>query len=190
MTRLVFVGGFLGAGKTTLLLRAARLLADQGRRVGIVTNDQGRNLVDTALAAEQDMPRVEVAGGCFCCRFPDLLASIRALQATQPDVILAEPVGSCTDLAATVLRPLQAQYPSEFQLAPLTILVDPLREPGRFPTVVDYLYQRQLAEADIIALSKRDLLAPDTAREMMSRLQARYPNADVIGLAARAGEGV
>jgi G3E family GTPase len=191
MTRLVFVGGFLGAGKTTLLLRAARLLADQGYRVGIVTNDQGQNLVDTALVGEQNVPRVEVAGGCFCCRFPDLLASIRTLQAAaQPDVILAEPVGSCTDLAATVLRPLHAQYPSEFQLAPLTILLDPLREPARFPTVVDYLYQRQLAEADIIALNKADLLSPDVARKTLNHLQARHPNADVIGLAARTGEGV
>jgi G3E family GTPase len=191
MTRLMFVGGFLGAGKTTLLLRAARLLAEQGRRVGVVTNDQGRNLVDTALVDEQAVPHVEVAGGCFCCRFPDLLASIRALQAAaQPDIILAEPVGSCTDLAATVLRPLHAQYPHEFQLAPLTILVDPLRESARFPTVVDYLYQRQLAEADIIALSKRDLLTPDMARATLNRLQARYPNADVISLAARTGEGV
>lgn len=191
VTRLVFVGGFLGAGKTTLLLRAARLLAEQGRRVGVVTNDQGQNLVDTALVAEQAVPRVEVAGGCFCCRFPDLLASIRALQAAaQPEIILAEPVGSCTDLAATVLRPLRAQYPDEFQLAPLTILVDPLREPARFPTVVDYLYQRQLAEADIIVLSKSDLLAPDIACETLNRLQARHPNADVISLAARTGEGV
>src|SRR5262245_7927520 len=191
MTRLVFVGGFLGAGKTTLLLRAARLLADQGRRVGIVTNDQGRNLVDTALVGEQDVPRVEVAGGCFCCRFPDLLASIRALQvAAHPNVILAEPVGSATDLAATVLRPRHAQYPGEFELAPLTVLVDPLRDPARFPTVVDYLYQRQLAEAEIIALSKRDLLAPDVAKETLKRLRARNPDADVLGLAARIGEGV
>ena len=46
---------------------------------------------------------MEVAGGCFCCRFPDLLAAIRELQATAaPEFILAEPVGSCTDLAATV----------------------------------------------------------------------------------------
>jgi G3E family GTPase len=191
MTRLVFVGGFLGAGKTTLLLRAAQLLVSQGHRVGIVTNDQGRNLVDTALVGQQDVPRVEVAGGCFCCRFPDLLASIRALQAeAHPNVILAEPVGSCTDLAATVLRPLHTQYPSEFELAPLTIMVDPLREPARFPTVVDYLYQRQLAEADIIALSKRDLLAPDVAQETLNRLTARNPNADVLGMAARTGEGV
>jgi G3E family GTPase len=190
-TRLIFVGGFLGAGKTTLLLRAASLLAEQGHRVGVVTNDQGHNLVDTALAGEQALPRVEVAGGCFCCRFPDLLASIHELQAAAaPDVILAEPVGSCTDLAATVLRPLQTYHPDQYQLAPLSILLDPLREPQRFPTVVDYLYQKQLAEANVIVLSKRDLLDPATAREHVHRLQARHPNAEVIGLSAKTGEGL
>ena len=190
-TRLIFVGGFLGAGKTTLCLRGAGVLAEQGRRVGVVMNDQSSNLVDTALAGEQALPRVEVAGGCFCCRFPDLLASIRELQATAtPDIILAEPVGSCTDLAATVLRPLQRYHPDQYQLAPLTILLDPLREPQRFPTVVDYLYQKQLAEANVIVLNKRDLLDPAAARAQIERLQARHPNAEVLDLSAKTGAGL
>jgi G3E family GTPase len=46
-TRLVIVGGFLGAGKTTLLLTAARRLTEQGYRVGLLTNDQGADLVET-----------------------------------------------------------------------------------------------------------------------------------------------
>src|SRR4051812_1445014 len=190
-TRLIFVGGFLGAGKTTLLLRAAGMLTEQGRRVGVVMNDQSSNLVDTALAGEQALPRVEVAGGCFCCRFPDLLASIRELQATAaPEIILAEPVGSCTDLAATVLRPLQIYHPDQYQLAPLTILLDPLREPARFPTVVDYLYQKQLAEANVIALNKCDLLEPMAERANIERLQARYPHADVLSLSAKSSAGL
>lgn len=103
--RLVLVGGFLGAGKTTLLLRAAELLTARGVRVGLVMNDQGGGLVDTALARAQAAPVVEVAGGCFCCRFPDLVEGLRLLRQTvAPQVILAEPVGSCTDLMATVLR--------------------------------------------------------------------------------------
>ncbi|HEU5102170.1 MAG TPA: GTP-binding protein [Roseiflexaceae bacterium] len=190
-TRLIFVGGFLGAGKTTLLLRAAAMLAEQGRRVGLVTNDQSSNLVDTALASDQALPRVEVAGGCFCCRFPNLLASIRELQASAaPDIILAEPVGSCTDLAATVLRPLATYHPGQFQLAPLTILLDPLRQPERFPNVVDYLYQKQLAEANLIVLNKRDRIEPALARQHIQRLQARHPDAEILSLSARTGEGL
>jgi Ni2+-binding GTPase involved in maturation of urease and hydrogenase len=190
-TRLIFVGGFLGVGKTTLLLRAAGVLAEQGHRVGVVMNDQSSNLVDTALAGDQALPRVEVAGGCFCCRFPDLLASIRELQATAaPDIILAEPVGSCTDLAATVLRPLQSYHADQYQLAPLTILLDPLRDPAHFPTVVDYLYHKQLAEAHMIVLNKRDLLDPSAVDAHIQRLRARYPNTEVLGLSAKTGDGL
>src|SRR4051812_48114935 len=97
-TRLIIVGGFLGAGKTTLMLQAARLLTASGYRVGLVTNDQGANLVDTALVSQQHFPVTEVSGSCFCCAFPDLLWALRQLhEQIQPDVVLAEPVGSCTD---------------------------------------------------------------------------------------------
>ncbi len=82
MTKLILVGGFLGAGKTTLLLAAGKELRARGLRVGLVTNDQSDQLVDTALATQARLPVVEVAGGCFCCRLPDLLSSLDKLQRT------------------------------------------------------------------------------------------------------------
>ena len=115
---IVLIGGFLGAGKTTLILAAAQLLQRRGVPVAAVLNDQAADLVDTQFVQSQGIVTDQVAGGCFCCRFPDLLASIRELQATAaPDIILAEPVGSCTDLAATVLRPLQTYHPDQYQEA-------------------------------------------------------------------------
>src|SRR5260370_4634840 len=127
-------GGFLGAGKTTLLLRAARQLTDQGYRVGLVTNDQGKNLVDTALVTARAYPVTEVSGGCFCCNFPDLVKALTLLQEqVNPDIILAEPVGSCTDLISTTLRPLAIYYPNQFRVAPLSVLVDPHRDLSIFP---------------------------------------------------------
>lgn len=190
-TRLVLVGGFLGAGKTTLLLHAADYLTGQGLRVGLVTNDQGKNLVDTALVRQRDFPVEEVSGSCFCCRFPDLLDAVRRLQAeTRPDIILAEPVGSCTDLRATVMLPLQKYHASEFDLAPLTILVDPQRDLGHFPSTVTYLYRQQLSEAEVIALNKEDLLDPQSRREKIDVLKQAYPDAQVMSLSARTGNGI
>jgi G3E family GTPase len=93
------VGGFLGAGKTTLILKAARILEARGVRVAAVLNDQGDDLVDTALARQSGTPADQVSGGCFCCRFPDLVDALERLAAHRPDVIFAEAVGSCTDLA-------------------------------------------------------------------------------------------
>ncbi len=190
-TRLVLVGGFLGAGKTTLLINAAQTLVARGHRVGIVTNDQAPDLVDTALARQCDIPVTEVAGGCFCCRFPDLLASVERLQEmVDPDIVLAEAVGSCTDLVSTVLRPLHAYHPDRYLVAPLTVLSDPLRDPYDFPAEVGYIHERQLSEANLIAVSKKDLLDPDSTRQRLAQLQHRYPDAQVLALSGRTGDGL
>src|SRR5438093_8396500 len=95
--RYVMIGGFLGAGKKTAVARLARQLAGQGRRVGLITNDQGRNLVDTTMLRSQGFATEEIAGGCFCCRFNSLMeAAQRLSEHDRPDILIAEPVGSCT----------------------------------------------------------------------------------------------
>lgn len=150
MTTIVLVGGFLGAGKTTLILRAADMLRARGRRVAVILNDQDAGLVDTRLAEAAGLDAREVDGGCFCCRFGDLLDRIEALRPAKPDIIFAEPVGSCLDLASTVIHPLQQWHSDEYRVAPLSVLVDPARTRG-------YLVERQIAEADLVVATKADL---------------------------------
>jgi G3E family GTPase len=190
-TKLIMVGGFLGAGKTTLLLRAAKALEAQGHRVALITNDQGQDLVDTALARLQNVHIAEVVGGCFCCRFDDYLGALHEVRAAvQPDVILAEPVGSCTDLMATVLRPLRQQFPDDYAIAPYTVLLDAARNLSGFPPEVSDLYMWQLNEADAIALSKTDLLSrPDMAANI-DQLRTQYPNKRIYSLSAHTGTGI
>ncbi len=113
------VGGFLGTGKTTTILAAARRLRAEGQRVGIVTNDQASGLVDTALARQVGDAVAEIPEGCFCCRFDALCEALTDLSQTGPlDVILAEAVGSCTDLAATVCQPIRQLGRTTVRLAP------------------------------------------------------------------------
>ena len=107
MTAIHLVGGFLGAGKTTAIIQASKTLMRQGKRVGVITNDQGKYLVDTAYYRAEDIPAVEVTGGCFCCHYTELDEQIQTLlDDIQPDVLFAESVGSCADIVATVLNPL------------------------------------------------------------------------------------
>ncbi len=204
-THLILVGGFLGAGKTTLLAQAARRLGQRGLRVGLVTNDQAANLVDSAVLREAGAAVEEVAGGCFCCRFDDLVGVMENLcQREQPDVLLGEPVGSCTDLSATVLQPLKAQYRQRFRVAPLTVLVDvhqvrtldQLRRalaekvPTRLPPSVMYIYEKQLEEADLIVLNKADRLGPDELAALEASLKRAFPRAPVLTMSALSGQGV
>lgn len=173
---LVLVGGFLGSGKTTLLLQAAARLRAGGMRVAWITNDQGGSLVDTRLAAASGVDVEEVVGGCFCCRFSDFIGAADRLAAYQPDVILAEPVGSCIDISNTMLQPLKRTYGDRFRLAPFTVLVDPQRAKDLLAPDADanlaYLFTNQLAEADLVCFSKADLYSdfPELPSGFASRL--------------------
>ncbi len=196
--RVIFTGGFLGAGKTTALGAIARRLLQKGLTVGLVTNDQAANLVDTAIVKELGVPVTEVAGGCFCCRFSDLVDATEQILAKNPDILLGEPVGSCTDLAATVVNPLKLFYGDIFRIAPFSVLVDPQRVrelvlkemPTRFPEEVAYIFRKQLEEADIIVLNKVDTLTQSEADRMVSALKELQPAKPVLKVSALRGDGV
>jgi G3E family GTPase len=193
------IGGFLGAGKTTAMGRLARHLTDQGLRVGLITNDQAGGLVDTKLMRNQGFTTEEIAGGCFCCRFNTLVdAAAKLTDATKPDVFIAEPVGSCTDLVATVTYPLRRIYGAEFTVAPLSVLVDPIRarrilgldDGGNFSTKVAYIYKKQLEEADVIVINKQELLTPDQLTQLVDALEIAFPNSYVLTASARDQKGL
>lgn len=195
----IMVGGFLGAGKTTAILRAGEHLAGAGKRVGLIMNDQSDSLVDTALARSREFPVEEIAGGCFCCRFNSLVKAAERLESlTRPDVFLAEPVGSCTDLSATVAVPLGHLYGDRYAISPLSVLVDPDRalrvlgiEPGRsFSPKVLYVYGKQLEEADVLVINKVDAVAPARVAALRAACAERYPAARVVEISARTGAGI
>ncbi|MCZ2340633.1 MAG: hypothetical protein LC104_02410 [Bacteroidales bacterium] len=195
--RYIMVGGFLGAGKTTALLRLAQHLRDQGWKVGLITNDQSVNLVDTTMLASHAFPVEEITGGCFCCRFTSLTDAAQNLsQAERPDVFLAEPVGSCTDLTATVSYPLRRLYGEAFSIAPYSVLVDPVRaerilglaEGKAFSEKVIYIYLKQLEEAEIIVVNKIDTLTSERLSRLVATLTERFPRATILPLSARTGE--
>jgi G3E family GTPase len=198
--RYIMIGGFLGAGKTTSVIKLAHWLDDSlGLRVGLIDNDQGSQLVDTALMSSHDYEVEEISGGCFCCRFNSLVeAAERLNQRTMPEVFIAEPVGSCTDLVATVTYPLRRMYGEDYTIAPLSVLVDPIRaarvlgleQGSRFSEKVEYIYRKQLEEADLIVINKSDLLSPEKLEELKTALVKNYPLAKIMTVSARTGDGL
>jgi Ni2+-binding GTPase involved in maturation of urease and hydrogenase len=198
-SRYIMIGGFLGAGKTTSVARLAERLTRQGLRVGLITNDQGTELVDTAMLRSRGFATEEIPGGCFCCRFNSLVEAANNLKAAaQPDVFIAEPVGSCTDLVATVTYPLRRIYGEDFSIAPLSVLVDPVRaarvfglEPGgKFSEKVLYIYRKQLEEADLIVINKSETLDAPCLQALSAKLRAEFPAAEVLAVSARTGVGL
>ncbi len=197
--RYIMIGGFLGAGKTTAVAALAQHLTRGGRRVGLITNDQGSELVDTATLRAKGFATEEIPGGCFCCRFNSLVdAAHKLTEATRPDVFIAEPVGSCTDLVATVAYPLRRIYGEEFAVAPLSVLIDPIRaerifglaEGGKFSPKVLYIYRKQLEEADLIVLAKSDLIDAPRIERLRERLASEFPRAEILEVSVREERGL
>ena len=116
----------------------------------------------------------------------------------KPDILLGEPVGSCTDFVAAVANPIKIHYHDAFRFAPFTTMVDPdrVRElllaemESNFPEEVAYLFGKQLEEADILVLNKIDLVTEAEKERLVSVLTDRYPDKDVLAISARAGAGI
>ena len=80
---------------------------------------------------------------------------------TRADVLLAEPVGSCTDLSGTILQPLKERFRETFIPAPISVLADPERtyqvlegkRPGMHRSTA-YIIRKQFEEADRILINR------------------------------------
>lgn len=197
-TRLIVLGGFLGAGKTTAILRLARRRAARGERVGVIANDLSEGLVDAATYRAHGLPAEELPGGCFSCRFDALLAAAgRLVGGEHPDVLIAEPAGSCTDLVAKAIEPLRRLYSDCFAVAPYATLLDPLRAAealggrgsGGLSARVAYLFRMQQNEAEIVAINKADLLTERRRAEVELLAARAFPNAHILTVSAQSGEG-
>lgn len=176
------VAGFLGSGKTTAIIGACKHLMAQGQRVGVVTNDQGKYLVDTMFVRLSDIPAVEVAGGCFCCHYDDLQTQLAILRDTaRPDVIFAESVGSCADIVATVVRPMLTLDQGVVKPTSLSGFTDArllhrrlLDLPMPFSDSVVYLFDKQIEEAGLLVINKTDLLTPAQQDEVEQLARDRF----------------
>jgi len=196
--QLHLVGGFLGSGKTTAILAACRSLVNAGKQVGILTNDQGKHLVDTAFLRGSAMPTVEVTGGCFCCNFSDLQARLEELVAAhRPDVIFAESVGSCADQVATVIKPLLELGGPHLQPASFSVFCDArllLRwlkgQEMPYHEDVVYVFQKQIEESSLLCVNKIDLLPQPALAELASLAAGAFAGKNVLLLSALHPQGV
>lgn len=196
--RFIMLGGFLGAGKTTILAQLAQRYQRQGKHVCIVTNDQAADLVDTQLLKSYGYEVEEVAGSCFCCNFNGLTDAMTELeQRKRPDIILAEPVGSCTDLVATVALPMMDLLGEKFEISPYAVVLKPshglkiLSGAGRgFSPKAEYIFRKQLEEADVLLINRVDELDKATVEQIEKLLGEQFPNRNILKVSGKTGENI
>lgn len=205
--------GFLGAGKTTLL--NAVLNNRSGLRVAVIVNDMSEVNVDAQLVRDggaslsrTDETLVEFSNGCICCTLrDDLLQEVRRLADEQRfDYLLIESTGigepmpvaatfavrdeqgfSLSDIARldTMVTVVDGQnFVKDFSSAER--LSDRGMEAGPDDTrgLVNLLAE-QVEFANVIVISKRDLLDDDEALKVKALL--RSLNQDAILVEATKG---
>ena len=186
---MLVLGGYLGAGKTTLAVNMARTMKEKyDKSVAIITNDQGDVLVDTEYSRDAGFDTKEIMGGCFCTNFDRFVSSARTLVMDgKPDVIIAEPIGSSTNIMSSVVAPLRSLYPDEFSVAPLMVVVDCVRALGilsqdkvRSEDTVDLIPAHQIRDAEIVILSKTDLVDKDTIAKIRVEVDKLLPGCRII----------
>ncbi len=194
--KLAITAGFLGSGKTTAIANACRQLMNEKVKVAVITNDQGDQQVDSALIGSLGIPFREVGGGCFCCKYSQLDSHIQSLLADQgPELIFAESVGSCTDLIATIARPITV-FNSGIDVV-ISVFTDAfllmtLME-GKASFLNDnvrYIFKKQMEEADIIILNKADQLNPAQLDLIEAAIREEFPGKTVLRQNSNDGEDI
>jgi G3E family GTPase len=172
------LGGYLGAGKTTVV---NELLARTDRPIAVLVNDVGSVAIDAALIRRRHGDTIELTDGCICCSLrAGLAAAFDGLRArpTPPDHLIIELSG--------VADPRQvvawANSPG-FRLDGVVVLVDADSATTLADDpIVGAAYRRQIEAADLVLLSKLDLV--DAGTELAARAVVAQLAPDVPVLAA------
>lgn len=173
---LAFVGGYLGAGKTSVI---NEVLRHADRPVAVIVNDVGSINIDAALVRRRHGDTIELTDGCVCCSSIDGLGAafdqIRA-RPTPPDHVIVELSG-----VAEPERMLPWGRSAGFVLDGLVVVVaaDQL-EPDRLPAWVHEHLDRQIRAADLLVLTKTDLVDPAGVAAAHHRLAELAPSTPVI----------
>jgi G3E family GTPase len=178
----------LGSGKTTAIVSACKQLVEDKIKTAVITNDQGAQQVDSAYVQSLSLANREVANGCFCCKYNELEKIVTRLTTSeQPEILFAESVGSCTDLVATVAKPF-ALHHSDARIV-ISVFADAylmhsiMKGTSCFiDESVQYIYRKQMEEADIIVINKTDLLSKAELKYVKEIAEATYPNKKIIYL--------
>jgi G3E family GTPase len=174
---ILLVAGFLGAGKTTVV---NDLLAHaEGRRIAAVVNDFGAINIDAELIAGASDGVVSLANGCICCSLEgDLLRTLAAIlrRSPRPDSIVIETSG-LADPAEIVRNLMDPVIWREAPLETVLCVVDATTPAARLG---DPLLRSQLRAADVLALSKTDLVDASGRERIRNAAKAVRPAAVVV----------
>ena len=195
MKKFVVFSGFLGSGKTTTMMALTRYYTAHHAKAGMISNDLGHgvNLADNRLAQLSGCNASEITDDCICYVNEQLADRLNGYYDDGCELVVSDIPGFGVGALDHVYHGLTEKFPGQFELGPFTVLVEPrtveLLRSGQGGDL-EYLYDTQLVEADLIVLNKCDLLdGPQTAADL-AWLKEHYPLAQTVAISALKEEGL
>jgi G3E family GTPase len=177
VTPFTVLGGYLGAGKTTLLNRL--LYANRGLRLAVIVNDFGDIGIDSDLVVDRDGDTISLANGCICCSLAEGLAVVLDglhERADEIDHVIVEASG-----VSDPARIGDYARPFGFELRGVIVLADAEQVRSRArDKYVGTTVLRQLRGADLIVLTKIDLVAETQLQELRAWLAEILPDTPIV----------
>lgn len=175
--------GFLAAGKTTLL--NAIIGQPTGPKIAFIVNEFGEAGLDHDLIETVDEEVVLMKSGCLCCSIRgDLSRTLQDLAARKQEsrLIFDRVVIETTGLAdpAPILHTflVDPYLARNFRIDGVVTVVDA----ATGPETLDRQFEAvsQVAMADLLVLSKTDLVSKSTSGAFKIKLRANNPTADIL----------
>jgi cobalamin biosynthesis protein CobW len=173
------VSGFLGSGKTTLVRRLLDAGREAGIRTAVISNEFGVLGIDQALLGDAAASYVELEGGCVCCKLSDdLLKTLEDVwQRSSPERVIVETSGVALpyDTLINFWRdPVRAWSRDE-----VSVVVASAEQIAAGRELAG-TFEEQVASADLIVLSKVDLVSVDEAAAAEAFLAELQPDAPIV----------
>ena len=181
-TPVTVLTGFLGSGKTTLL---NRLLSEPGMDgIAVVVNEFGSVGLDHDLIDHRQEAMVLLSNGCICCTIRSDLVEAFDRLATHPLALqgkLHHVVLETTGLAdpAPILHTLMGdlRIAKRWRLAGVACTIDAFNGMETLDQQPESI--KQAAVADLLLVTKTDLVKQISLAQIVHRLQGINPLADV-----------
>ena len=162
MKKFAVFSGFLGSGKTTAMMALTKYTCEGHGKTAMISNDLGHgvSLADNRFACLSGCNASEMTDECICYQNENLADRLNSLYADDCELVISDIPGFGVGALEHVYHGLTEKFPGEYELAPFTVLVEPttveLLRTGKSGDM-EYLYNTQLVEADLIVLNKTDL---------------------------------
>lgn len=173
------VSGFLGSGKTTLVRHLLEEGQRDGIRTGVISNEFGALGIDEALLVSSEGDFVELAGGCVCCRLSDdLLRTLQELWLrARPERVIVETSGVA--LPYDTLINFWRDPVRDWAVDESSVVIVSAEQvaAGRD---LDATFEDQVCSADLLVLSKADLVGENEARHAEELLRGLQPDVTIL----------